>query len=58
MSDDVTFACGHSFSITVTDAIEEKRGKARLLKEMIDAKQYIGYAEYLKFRKKLKGVLA
>jgi len=47
-----------SFSITVTDAIEEKRGKARLLKEMIDAKQYIGYAEYLKFRKKLKGVLA
>lgn len=45
-----------SFSITVTDKIEQIRSKAPLLKDYIARKQYIDYANYIKFRKKLKGV--
>ncbi len=45
-----------SFSLTVEDAIEEKRSKGIPLKEFVEDKKYIGYAEYLKYRKKIKGV--
>jgi len=45
-----------SFSMTVTDLIEEKRSRAPLLRGMIAVKEYIGYAKYLKFRRKMKGV--
>jgi len=44
-----------SFSLTVTDLIEERRNRAPLVKDMIGSKEYINYAQYLKFRKKLKG---
>jgi hydroxymethylglutaryl-CoA synthase len=43
-----------SFSITVTDKIEEVRDKAPKTKEYIDRKKYIDYSTYLKYRKKLK----
>ena len=47
-----------SFSITVTDLMHEKRKLAPMLNSMIDGKkEYIDYAHYLKFRKKLKGVV-
>jgi len=45
-----------AFSITVKDLIEEKRHKAVTIKQMIDDKVYINYAEYVKFRRKLKGI--
>ncbi len=44
-----------SFIITVTDGIEEKRQKAPLLKDMIEKKEYMGYAQYARFRRKIKG---
>jgi len=44
-----------SFSITATDLLPEKRKLAPLVKDMVEVKEYIGYAQYLKFRKKLKG---
>jgi hydroxymethylglutaryl-CoA synthase len=43
-----------SFAITVTDRIEEVRGKAPSTKDYIDKKKYIDYATYVKYRKKLK----
>jgi hydroxymethylglutaryl-CoA synthase len=43
-----------SFSITVTDRIDESRGKAPLTKDYIEKKKYIDYSTYLKYRKKLK----
>jgi len=43
-----------SFSITVTDRIEEARDKAPLTQDYIGNKKYIDYATYLKYRKKLK----
>ncbi len=43
-----------SFSIRVTDGIEEKRGKASSVKSYLEDKRYIDYATYLKYRKKLK----
>jgi hydroxymethylglutaryl-CoA synthase len=46
-----------SFSMTVTDLIQKKRKLAPLVHDMIGIKEYIGYAHYLKFRKKLKGVM-
>ncbi len=46
-----------SFSITTTDLITEKRRLAPLVNSMISVKEYIGYAHYIKFRKKLKGVM-
>jgi len=45
-----------SFSITVTSLLQKRRSAAVLLKDMIEDKEYIDYAHYLKFRKKLKGV--
>ncbi|NOX71622.1 MAG: hydroxymethylglutaryl-CoA synthase [Candidatus Micrarchaeota archaeon] len=47
-----------SFSITVEDEIEKKRGLAPLVNEFVENKKYIGYAEYVKYRKKIKGVEA
>lgn len=46
-----------SFSITVTDLLPHKRGLAPMVQDMIAKREYIGYAHYLKFRKKLKGVV-
>jgi hydroxymethylglutaryl-CoA synthase len=46
-----------SFSITATDLITEKRRLAPFVKNMIAVKEYIGYAHYIKFRNKLKGVV-
>ena len=43
-----------SFSITVTDRIEEVRNKAPLTKDYINRKKYIDYVTYLKYRRKLK----
>jgi len=43
-----------SFSIRVTEAIGEKRGKAPSVKSYIDNRKYIEYATYLKYRRKLK----
>ncbi|HJW97195.1 MAG TPA: hydroxymethylglutaryl-CoA synthase [archaeon] len=45
-----------AFSITVKDLIEEKRSKAPSVKEIIGDKVYLDYAEYAKFRRKLKGM--
>lgn len=45
-----------SFSFVVKDAAKEKRKKAELIRNMIARKKYIGYSEYLKFRRKMKGV--
>jgi len=44
-----------SFSITTTDLISKKRRLAPFVKNMIAVKEYIGYAHYIKFRRKLKG---
>ena len=43
------------FSITVKDMIDEKRGLAPLVRQMISEKSYLNYAQYAKFRRKLKG---
>ncbi len=42
-----------SFSITVQDGIEERRGLGILTKEIMARKRYIDYATYAKFREKL-----
>ncbi len=44
-----------SFSITVTDKIEESVKSARTLKNYIEDKRYIDYSTYIKYRGKLKG---
>jgi hydroxymethylglutaryl-CoA synthase len=43
-----------SFSITVTDRIEASREKAPKTGDYINKKKYIDYANYIKFRKKIK----
>lgn len=43
-----------SFAITVTDKIEEVRGKAPTTQEYISKKENIDYSTYLKYRGKLK----
>jgi hydroxymethylglutaryl-CoA synthase len=45
-----------SLSITVTKNILKKRKKASSVDEIIKTKRYLDYAEYVKFRKKLKGL--
>jgi len=45
-----------SFSMTVTDLISEKRKNAPFVNDMIKNKEYIGYARYVKQRKKRKGL--
>ena len=47
-------AGGDSFYIETTDEIDEKRDKLRTVEEYIKRKEYINYATYLKFRKKIK----
>lgn len=46
-----------SFSITATDLISDKRRLAPFVKNMIAIKEYIDYAHYIKFRRKLKGAM-
>lgn len=43
-----------SFSIVVTEKIEERRGRTKKVEDYIKIKKYIDYAQYVKFRKKLK----
>jgi hydroxymethylglutaryl-CoA synthase len=43
-----------SFSLTVKDRIEERRGLAPLLQDYIEKKSYVDYANYVRLRKKLK----
>ncbi len=45
-----------SFSILVKDAIENKRKKSLQVKSYIERKKYISYAQYAKYRRKIKGV--
>ncbi len=45
-----------SFSIVVTDLIKEKRNMGIPIESMINNKRYIDYAEYIKVRRKVKGV--
>jgi len=45
-----------SFSITVKDLIEEKRNLAPLIRQMVESRVYLNYAQYAKFRRKLKGM--
>ena len=45
-----------SFSITVTKHITKARKKENAVDEMIKTKRYLDYAEYVKFRRKIKGV--
>ncbi len=47
-------AGGDSFSITVKDRITEVQGKAKKTEQYINAKEYIEYSTYLKYRRKLK----
>lgn len=43
-----------SFILTVTDTIENARNNAPLTKDYVAKKQYISYATYIKYRRKLK----
>lgn len=45
-----------SFTFTVTDAIDEKRKSAPMISQMIDRKEYVGYAQYARHKEKIKGV--
>ena len=45
-----------SFSMVVTNLINKKRKKDNSVDEMIRNSKYIDYAEYVKFRRKIKGV--
>ncbi len=45
-----------SFSLIVTNLIKKKRRKENLIDEMIKNSKYVDYAEYVKFRRKIKGV--
>lgn len=45
-----------SFTFTVTDQIEEKRQKAMTISRMISNKQYVDYAQYARYMRKIKGV--
>lgn len=47
-------AGGDSFSILVTDKIIQARGKTPTIKSFLERKQYINYATYIKYRRKLK----
>ena len=47
-----------SFAITVTKNITRMRKKENSVDDMIKIKRYIEYAEYIKFRRKIKGVHA
>lgn len=55
----VSFGSGagsDAFSISVTSKILEKRGRARTVQEYIEEKEYLSYALYVKFRRKLKSL--
>lgn len=45
-----------SFALVTTDRLPEVQGLAPKVKDYVARKQYIDYATYIKFRKKLKGV--
>ena len=43
-----------AFSITVEDAIEERRGEVPTVDDYIERKTYVDYATYAKYRRKIK----
>jgi len=45
-----------SFSLEVTESIEKKRMPMNSLKKTMEHKEYLDYAQYVKYRKKIKGV--
>jgi hydroxymethylglutaryl-CoA synthase len=45
-----------SLTLTVEEKIEEKRKKALMLKDMLSSVEYMDYAQYARFRNKIKGV--
>lgn len=45
-----------SFSIKVTKLMRKRRKKENLIEKMIKEKTYVSYSEYVKFRRKIKGV--
>lgn len=45
-----------SFSLVVRDPIKKRRNKENSIDEMIKNSKYVDYAEYVKFRRKIKGV--
>jgi len=45
-----------SFSFTITKLIKKKRRKENSVEGMIKNRKYVDYAEYIKFRRKIKGV--
>lgn len=45
-----------SFSLVVRDPIKKRRNKENSIDEMIKNPKYVDYAEYVKFRRKIKGV--
>lgn len=45
-----------SFSLVVRDLIKKRRNKENSIDEMIKNPKYVDYAEYVKFRRKIKGV--
>jgi hydroxymethylglutaryl-CoA synthase len=47
-----------SFSLTVTKNITKRRKKENSVDETIKVKRYLDYAEYVKFRRKIKGLTA
>ncbi len=47
-----------SFSLTVTRNIVRRRKKENAIDEIIKKKRYLDYAEYVKFRRKIKGLTA
>jgi len=45
-----------AFTFTVKDAIEEKTKGTTRIREMIENKQYVDYAQYARYKGKIKGV--
>jgi hydroxymethylglutaryl-CoA synthase len=45
-----------AFSITVEDAIEERRGQVPTVDDYVERKTYVDYATYAKFRRKIKAL--
>jgi hydroxymethylglutaryl-CoA synthase len=45
-----------SFTFTVTEGIEQKRQSAVLISRMLEKKEYVDYAQYARYKDKIKGV--
>jgi len=45
-----------AFALSVTDAIDAKRGRTHLVRDYVENKEYVGYGLYVKHRRKLKSL--